>query len=75
MTHPDHVGRDQASKTLNLRDDISPEIGRCRIAVQEHDRLPLSVIVEGHLLIVDFERPFGQCKLTHDVTYERGATV
>jgi hypothetical protein len=59
MTHPDHIGCDQASKTLKFGNDVAPQVGGCRIAVQQNDRRSFAMIVEGHPLTVNIERSFG----------------
>src|SRR5262249_33094571 len=39
LTHPDQIGRETAAEFGYIGDDVAPEIGGGRIAVQEHDRL------------------------------------
>jgi hypothetical protein len=39
IAHADHGGRDTATEMLNVRNDVSPQIRRCRVAVQEDDRI------------------------------------
>src|SRR5262249_17546957 len=39
LTHPDQIGRETAAEFGYIGDDVAPEIGGGRIAMQEHDRL------------------------------------
>ena len=38
VSHSDEVRRDAATTTRNVGNDVPPQIGRGRVAVQEHDR-------------------------------------
>ena len=49
LAHADQVGSETAPFSLEARDDVAPEIGRRRIAVQEDDRLARAglTVVDG----------------------------
>ena len=49
VAHPDQVGGDAPAEVLHVRDDVAPEVGRRRVAVQEEDRVALADVDVGHL--------------------------
>src|SRR5262245_51746138 len=53
VAHPDEIGRDAASRTLEVRDHVAPEIRRRRVAVQEDDGIALPDLDVCHPPAVD----------------------
>jgi hypothetical protein len=55
--HADEVGSQTASGVGQLRDDVAPEIGRRRVAVQEHDGIAGPDVDVGHVGVEDVQPP------------------
>src|SRR5262249_60827173 len=53
VAHPDQVGGEAAVTARDVGDDVAPEIGRRRVAVQEDDRIPGACVDVGHLGVED----------------------
>ena len=49
----DQIGSDATRLARHMRDDVTPEVRRCRVAVQEHHGVAGSVVVISHLPAVD----------------------
>ena len=49
LAHADQVRRDAAAQVLHVRDDVAPQVGRRRVAVQEDDRITFADVDVGHL--------------------------
>jgi hypothetical protein len=48
IAHADQVRRDQPAAPLQFGNDVAPQIGRGRIAVQKQHRRTLAALVIGH---------------------------
>jgi hypothetical protein len=48
VAHPDQIGRDAAPEAGELRDHVAPQIRRCRVAVQQHDRGAIALLDIRH---------------------------
>src|ERR1700733_5977936 len=48
IAHPNKVRRQATPERQQERDDVAPQVRRCRIAVQENNRISLSDIDAGH---------------------------
>ena len=57
IPHPDQVGRDQASLSLQMRQDVPPQIRRNRIAVQKDNRIAFAFIDISHFEAI-YAHPF-----------------
>ena len=53
IAHADQVAGDQPALSLQMRHDITPEIGGGRVAVLEDDRIALPLVDIGHAFAVD----------------------
>lgn len=51
LPHADEVGRKAASVATQIRNDVAPEIGRSRVAVEKYNRLATSYIDVAYLCI------------------------
>ena len=49
IAHADIVRRQAAAEGQQMRDDVSPQVGRRGVAVQEHDRIARAGVDIGHL--------------------------
>jgi len=49
LAHADEVRRHAAGERLDVRDDVAPEVGRRRVAVQEEHVLALANVDVVHL--------------------------
>jgi hypothetical protein len=47
--HTDQVRREYATKGQRVRNNVTPHVRRCRVAVKENDGVPLSGFDIGHL--------------------------
>ena len=48
LPHPDQVDRDRAVAVGHEGDDVAPQVGRCRIPVEEENRLALALVDVVH---------------------------
>jgi hypothetical protein len=67
VAHPDEIGHDASSEWQDVRHDVAPQVGRSRVAVEEHDRVAVPFVDVGHRYAVDdacvlLER---QCRVDH----------
>ena len=49
VAHADQIGSQAAAERLDVRDHVAPEIGRGRVAVEEHHRIARAHVHVGHL--------------------------
>ena len=56
----DEVRNDAAGLTRHVGHDVAPQIRRRRVAMQEHDRVPLTDVVVRHLLAGDGQELLAQ---------------
>ena len=48
IPHADQIGRDGAGGRRDVRHDVPPQVGRRRVAMQEHDRIAFTGVNVGH---------------------------
>ncbi len=48
IAHPDQIRRDQPAEPLQFGNNVAPQIGRGRIAVQKQHRRALAALMIGH---------------------------
>jgi hypothetical protein len=48
VAHPDQVGGDQAAESLEVREDVAPQVRGGGVAVQEDDGVALADVDVGH---------------------------
>ncbi len=53
LAHADQVGGDAPAQPAQVRDDPAPQVGRRRVAVQQHDRVAPAGVHVGHLVAAD----------------------
>jgi hypothetical protein len=51
VAHPDQVGRDAAAERLQVRDDVAPQVGLGRVAVQDASAVRSWLVVPMSTLI------------------------
>jgi hypothetical protein len=67
FAHADQVRGDAAAEVLHVRENVAPEVGRRRVAVQEDDRLPGPGVHVRHLRVLDADPRARERVLGRDV--------
>ena len=57
IAHPDEVGRETSAEPGEVRNDVAPEVGGGRVAVEEDDRVAAADVHIGHLYARDVDVP------------------
>src|SRR5215217_7840265 len=67
IAHTDQIRGDDATKALHIRQNVAPDVGIGRIAVEKDNRITLSLCYIGHLKPEDSHAFFlvGKCCADH----------
>ena len=65
IAHADQIRHDQPAQTFQLGDNVAPEIGRGRIAVQEQHGTSLAAFVIGHAGVKHIDEFFAERLFGH----------
>ena len=58
IAHANEVTGDQSSEAFAVRHDVSPQVGRRRVAMLEHNGVALTLVNVGHAFALDLGKLF-----------------
>jgi hypothetical protein len=73
IAHADHIRRDQPAASRKPGNDVAPEIGRGRIAVQKQHRRALAAFMIGHAAVEHIDGLLGERLFGHVISLDTPA--